>query len=179
MGSTTFYLILCFTNPARKVVRITSDLVNLFNILFEYHKFIDIFNKVKVETLAFHLLYNLQIKLANEKKLSIWTTYSPSIAEQKVFKEFIWENLNMGFIWPTFSPYRIPVLFVKKKDSSLYLCIDFQELNHIIWKDKYPLSLISNLLDLSQKAYIYTKIDLQYAYYLVRVIEGNEWKTAF
>ena len=71
MGSTTFYLILCFTNPARKVVRITSDLVNLFNILFEYHKFIDIFNKVKVETLAFHLLYNLQIKLANEKKLSI------------------------------------------------------------------------------------------------------------
>jgi len=68
------------------------------------------------------------------------------------------------------------VLFVKKKDSSLHLCVDFQELNHIMWKNRYLLPLISNLLDSPRKAYIYTKINLYHIYHLVQITEGNEWK---
>ena len=65
--STTFYLILYSTNFTRRAARIMNDLVNLSAISTEYHKFVDIFNKVKAETLALHHLYNLQIKLEDEK----------------------------------------------------------------------------------------------------------------
>jgi len=58
------------------------------------------------------------------------------------------------------SPHGVPVLFVKKKDGSLQLCVDFRGLNRIMKKDQYPLPLISNLLDSPRKARIYTKIDL-------------------
>jgi len=57
-------------------------------------------------------------------------------------------------------PHRALVLFIKKKDGSLRLCIDFHGLNKITKKDQYPLSLISDLLDSPRKAHIYTKIDL-------------------
>ena len=71
------------------------------------------------------------------------------------------------------------VLFVKKKDGSLCLCVDFYSFNHITKKNCYPLSLISNLLNSSCKVQIYTKTDFCHAYYLVGIINGDEWKTAF
>jgi len=71
------------------------------------------------------------------------------------------------------------VLFVKKKDGSLRLCVDFQGLNKITKKDHYPLPLISDLLDSPSHAKIYSKINLQHAYHLVQIALGNEWKTAF
>ena len=77
------------------------------------------------------------------------------------------------------SPYGAPVLFVKKKDGSLRLCVDFRSLNKITKKNRYPLPLISDLLDSPHKARIYTKIDLQHAYHLVCIAEEDEWKTAF
>jgi len=80
--------------------------------------------------------------------------------EQKALKEFIDKNLTNGFIHSTSSPHGAPFLFVKKKDSSLWLCVDFRGLNKIMKKDRYPLPLISDLLDSSRKAHIYTKIDL-------------------
>jgi len=58
-GSITFYLTLHSTNFTRKVVKITSDLVNLSAVLSEYHEYADIFSKAKAETLAFYYLYNL------------------------------------------------------------------------------------------------------------------------
>jgi len=99
--------------------------------------------------------------------------------EQEALKEFIKENLNTGFIQPTLSPHGALVLFVKKKDGSLRLCVDFHSLNHISKKDRYPLPLIFNLLDSPHKARVYSKIDLCYAYHLVRIANGDEWKTAF
>jgi len=77
------------------------------------------------------------------------------------------------------SPHGALVLFVKKKDGSLRLCIDFCGLNKITKKDRYPLPLISDLLDSPCKACIYTKIDLQHVYHLVCIAKGDEWKTAF
>ena len=85
----------------------------------------------------------------------------------------------MGFIQPTLSLHSTLVLFIKKKDGSLYLCIKFCGLNYISKKDYYLLLLISNLLNLLCKAQIYTKIDLHHIYYLVCITNGDEWKTAF
>ena len=114
------------------------------------------------------------------RKCSIfcWPYILFSASEQEAFKEFIEENLNMGFIWPTLSLYGTPVLFIKK-DSSLYLCINFCGLNHISKKDHYPLLLISNLLDSSCKAWVYSKINLCHTYHLVCIANSDEWKTAF
>jgi len=100
-------------------------------------------------------------------------------SEQEALKEFIEENLNMGFIQPTSSLYGALVLFVKKKDGSLCLCVDFRSLNHIFKKDHYPLPLISDLLDLPCKAQVYSKIDLCHAYHLVHIANSDKWKTAF
>ena len=71
------------------------------------------------------------------------------------------------------------VLFVKKKDGSLYLCVNFHSLNHISKKYRYPLLLISDLLDLPRKAWVYSRINLCHAYHLVCIANGDEWKTAF
>ena len=71
------------------------------------------------------------------------------------------------------------MLFACKKDGSLCLCIDFRGLNQISKKDRYPLPFISDLLSTAGKACLYTTIDLRNAYYLVRIAEGDEWKTAF
>ena len=87
--------------------------------------------------------------------------------------------MSIGFIRPSSSPHGAPVLFVRKKDGSLRLCVDYRGLNKITKKDRYPLPLISDLLQTAGKARVYTTIDLRHAYHLVRITEGDEWKTAF
>jgi len=105
--------------------------------------------------------------------------YSLSPVELETLRGFINENLRFGFIRPTSSSHAAPVLFVKKKVGSLQLCADYRGLNKISKKDQYPLPLISDLLNSLSQAKVYTKIDLQHAYHLVRIAKGDEWKTAF
>jgi len=101
------------------------------------------------------------------------------VSEQEALKEFIEGNLKTSFIQPTLSPHSTLVLFVKKKDGSLCLYINFCGLNHISKKDCYPLPLISDLLDSPRKAWIYSKINLCHAHHLICITNGDEWKTAF
>jgi len=137
-----------------------SKKINLSSIPKEYYEYADIFSKSKAETLAPHCPYNIQIDLEKDSHPLVETIYSLSKFEQEALKEFIDENLTNRFICLTFSPHGAPVLFIKKKDGSLRLCVDFRRLNRIMKKNRYPLSLISNLLDSPYKARIYTKIDL-------------------
>ena len=80
----------------------------------------------------------------------------------------------MGFIQPILSLHSTPVLFIKKKDGSLRLCVNFHGLNHIFKKNRYSLLLIFNLLDSSHKAWVYSKMDLYYAYHLVCIANSDE-----
>ncbi|KIN99069.1 hypothetical protein M404DRAFT_30863 [Pisolithus tinctorius Marx 270] len=134
--------------------------------------------KAKALTLLPHWEYDLKIELEEGTTLPLGTIYLLSPVELQALQTFINENLTTSFIWPTSSPYAAPVLFIKKKDSSLQLCIDFHSLNKITKKDCYPLLLISDLLDSPSQTKIYTKIDLWHAYHLVWIAPGNEWKTA-
>src|SRR5690349_1843571 len=70
-------------------------------------------------------------------------------------------------------------MFAQKKDKSLRLCVDYRRLNDITIKNRYPLPLISSLLQQASVGVIFSKIDLRGAYNLVRIQEGHEWKTAF
>jgi len=176
-GSKTFSLQFRSTIQAKSTT--IFEEIDLSTILEEYHEYTDVFSKSKAETLTPHRPYDLRIDLEEDSHPPVGTIYSLSKFEQKTLKEFINKNLTNGFIHSTSSPHGAPVLFVKKKDGSLRLCVDFCELNKITKKDRYPLPLISNLLDSPHKAHIYTKIDLQHVYHLVCIAEGDEWKTAF
>ncbi|KAJ1037218.1 hypothetical protein NDA10_005943 [Ustilago hordei] len=99
--------------------------------------------------------------------------------EMSELRRYLDENLEKGFIRPSKSPARSPVLFVPKKDGGLRLCVDYRGLNEITVKNRAPLPLIEEQLFLLRKARIYTKLDLRAAYNLIQIAKGDEWKTAF
>ncbi|GJY03444.1 hypothetical protein Tco_0369384 [Tanacetum coccineum] len=89
------------------------------------------------------------------------------------------ELSNKGFIRPSSSPWGGPVLFVKKKDGSFRMCIDYRELNQLIVKNRYPLPRIDNLFDQLQGSSVYLKIDLRSGYHQLRVCDEDIPKMAF
>lgn len=94
-------------------------------------------------------------------------------------EHYIQESLAVGIIRPSSSPVAAGFFFVGKKDGSLRPCIDYRGLNEITVKNKYPLPLINSVFETLQEATVFTKLDLRNAYHLVRIREGDEWKTAF
>ena len=178
LGSSNFELCLHSLDIQANSAKFT-EAPNLSNVSSEYHEFTNVFSKTKAKVLAPYCPYNLKINLEEGTQPLVCPIYSLSASEQDALKEFIKENLNTGFIWPTSSLHSTLVLFIKKKDDSLYLCVDFHSLNCIFKKNCYLLLLISNLLDLPYKAWVYSKIDLCYAYHLVHIADSDEWKTAF
>ncbi|GJY02324.1 putative nucleotidyltransferase, ribonuclease H [Tanacetum coccineum] len=89
------------------------------------------------------------------------------------------ELQDKGFIQPSSSPWGALVLFVKKKDGSFRMCIDYRELNKLTVKNRYPLPRIDDLFDQLQGSQFFSKIDLRSGYHQLRVHEGDIPKTAF
>ena len=87
--------------------------------------------------------------------------------------------LAKGLIRPSRSPCGAPIIFARKKDGSLRLCVDYRRLNEITVRNVYPLPLIHEMLDRLAGAQWFTTLDLKDAYWLLRIKEGDEWKTAF
>lgn len=87
--------------------------------------------------------------------------------------------MDSGFIRPSSSPASSPIFFVPKREGGLQACIDYRAINRITRNNRYPLPLIPVLLDQLKNANVFTKLYLRGAYHLVRVRQGEEWKTAF
>ena len=87
--------------------------------------------------------------------------------------------MDKGFIRPSTSPWGAPVLFAKKKDKTLRMCIDYGQLNRVTIKNRYPLPRIDELFDQLRGARVYSKIDLRTGYHHLRVRETDIPKTAF
>ena len=105
--------------------------------------------------------------------------YRMAPMELKELKIQLQELLDKGFIRPSVSPWGAPVLFVKKKDGSMRLYIDYRELNKVTVRNKYPLPRIDDLFDQLQGACVFSKIDLQSGYHKLRVRSEDVPKTAF
>ncbi|SNX86557.1 uncharacterized protein MEPE_05266 [Melanopsichium pennsylvanicum] len=120
-----------------------------------YYPLKDVFDEVKADKLPPHTKHDLHIELLPSS--------TPPQGIHSALKE----------------PGRSPVLFVPKKDGGLRLCVDYRGLNEVTVKNRAPLPLIEEQLFLLRKAKIYTKLDLKAAYNLVRIANGDKWKTAF
>ncbi|KAL0553911.1 hypothetical protein IC582_007815 [Cucumis melo] len=105
--------------------------------------------------------------------------YRMAPAELKELKVQLQDLLDKGFIRPSVSPWGAPVLFVKKKDGSMRLCIDYRELNKVTVKNRYPLPRIDDLFDQLQGATVFSKIDLRSGYHQLRIKDEDIPKTAF
>ncbi|GJR50700.1 putative reverse transcriptase domain-containing protein [Tanacetum coccineum] len=105
--------------------------------------------------------------------------YRLAPSKMKELAEQLQELTDKGFIRPSSSPWGAPVLFVKKKDGSFRMCIDYKELNKLTVKNRYPLPRIDDLFDQLQGSSIYSKIDLRSGYHQLRVREEDIPKTAF
>jgi hypothetical protein len=99
--------------------------------------------------------------------------------ELNELKTQLQELLDKGFIRPSNSPWGAPVLFVRKKDGTHRLCIDYRQLNKITVKNKYPLPRIDDLFDQLKGAKAFSKINLRSGYYQMKIKEADVVKTAF
>ena len=105
--------------------------------------------------------------------------YRMAPTELKELKSQLQELLDKGFIRPSVSPWGAPVLFVKKKDDTLRMCIDYRQINKVTVKNKYPLLRIEDIFHQLKGAGVFSKIDLRSGYYQLRVKDVDVLKTAF
>nr|GFB20779.1 putative reverse transcriptase domain-containing protein [Tanacetum cinerariifolium] len=105
--------------------------------------------------------------------------FPEDLSEMKELAEQLQELSDKGFIRPSSSPWGASVLFVKKKDGSFRMCIDYRELTKLTVKNRYPLPRIDDLFDQLQGSSVYSKIDLRSGYHQLRVREEDIPKTAF
>jgi RNase H-like domain found in reverse transcriptase/Reverse transcriptase (RNA-dependent DNA polymerase)/Integrase zinc binding domain/Chromo (CHRromatin Organisation MOdifier) domain len=143
------------------------------------HEFQDIFAKESFDALPERKQWDHAIELVPDPKLANCKVYPMSVSEQDELDRFIAENLKSGRIRQSKSPMASPCFFIKKKDGSLRLIQDYRTLNSITVKNRYPLPLISELVNKLRKAKYFTKLDVRWGYNNVRIKHGDEWKAAF
>lgn len=107
------------------------------------------------------------------------TPYRMTAPELQELQIQLKELLDVGHIRPSVSPWSAPVIFVKKKDGSLRLCVDYRDLNRATVKNRYPMPRIDDLFDQMKGATIFSKIDLRSGYHQLRISESDVSKTAF
>ncbi|XP_015941749.1 uncharacterized protein LOC107467224 [Arachis duranensis] len=118
-----------------------------------------------------------KIELETGAKLPASTPYRMAPPELEELKKQLKDLLDVGFIRPSKAPYGAPVLFQKKHDGSLRLCIDYRALNKVTIKNKYPIPLIADLFDQLGRAKWFSKLYLRSGYHQVRIADGDEPKT--
>ncbi len=145
----------------------------------EYHDLRAVFSWSQPTSLPPHRPYDCSIDLVPGSVPPRGRLYSLSAPEREALERYLADSLAAGTIVPSTSPAGAGFFFVKKKDGSLRPCIDYRGLNEMTIKNRYPLPLMSSAFEILQGAKIFTKLDLRNAYHLVRIKEGDEWKTAF
>ncbi|GKD79412.1 hypothetical protein Tco_1342033, partial [Tanacetum coccineum] len=120
-----------------------------------------------------------QIDLVSSAAPIVRAPYRLAPSELQELSTQLEELSDKGFIRPSSSPWEAQVLFVKKKDGSFWMCINYRELNKLTVKNRYPLPRIDDLFDQLQGSRVYSKIDLRYVYHQLRVRDEDILKTSF
>ena len=114
----------------------------------QYYDFKDVFSKAASDKLPPHRPDDLKIELEEGKAhdLKFSPLYQYTSEELRVMKQYLVENLSKGFIEQSQCPFAAPILFARKADGSLRLCVDYRKLNAVTKKDKYPIPLLDETL---------------------------------
>jgi len=146
----------------------------------EYLKeFNSVFSKESFDALPESKKWDHAVKLIPGEKASNCKVSPLAPTEQKELDQFLKENLETGQIHPYKSPMASLVFFIKKKDGTLWVVQDYWALNAMTVKNKYPLPLISKLINKLRGAKYFTKLDVLWGFNNVQMKEGDEWKAAF
>jgi hypothetical protein len=146
----------------------------------KWHPYAELFRNKEVEVLAPHRPeHDIKLELEEGKSPPFGPIYSLSRIEREALRTYIDDSLRRGFIRPSTSSAASPILFAKKSNGSLRLCVDYRGLNAITKPNRYPLPLVNDLLDSIRGSTVFSKLDLKSAFNLLRVTKGDEWKTAF
>lgn len=159
----------------------SSDDDDLLSTIPEkYHDYASVFSPIEAETLPPHRpSVDMAIEIEDGKSPPFGPMYHLSQQEREVLFDYIESNLKKGFIRRSTSSAGAPILFVKKKTGELRLCVDYRGLNSITKKNRYPIPLVDDLLDSVRGCTVFTVLDLKNAFNLIRIRDGDEWKTAF
>ena len=169
-GETT-YLAAMIEVKQDKFVEVPDVVVGLLE------EFVDVMPPELPKTLLPRRAVNHKIELVPGSKLLSKALYRMSLIELAEMRKQLTELLDAGCIQPSKALYGAPVLFQKKEDGSLCMCVDYRALNKLTMKNKYPIPLIQDLFDRLCKATHFTKLDLRSGYWQVRTAEGDEPKT--
>ena len=146
----------------------------------EFRQFMGIMSKEAADVLPEHRQYNCKIDLKEGSTLPWGPIYPLSETELQALREWLKEMERTGKIQRSTSPAGSPILFVPKPNGrGLRLCVDYRGLNKITIPNRYPLPLMQELQDCVQGAQWLTKLDLKNGFNLIRIRQGDEWKTAF
>ncbi|KAK3548098.1 hypothetical protein QTP70_004725 [Hemibagrus guttatus] len=144
-----------------------------------YKDFQEVFSRERAARLTVHRAWDCTIDLLPNTSPPKGRVYPLSLPEARAMEEYIEEALAVGHIRPSTSPAAVGFFFVGKKVGGLHPCIDYRGLSAITVRYPYPLPLVPVALEQLRGARFFTKLDLRSAYNLVRIREGDEWKTAF
>lgn len=185
-GSITGWSPLCHAKCLRSAQPAPADgncslqaISDLSDVPKEYMDLQEVFSKSRASSLPPHRPYDCAITLRPGTSPPRGRLYSLSSPETKAMESYITTSLAAGLIRPSSSPAGAGFFFVEKKEGTLRPCVDYRGLNDITVKNRYPLPLVSSAFELLQGAVVFSKLDLRNAYHLVRIKEGDEWKTAF
>ncbi|RJE17540.1 to reverse transcriptase, partial [Aspergillus sclerotialis] len=153
--------------------------VNQDGLPTEFQDFRDVFSSTQAATIPPCRATDHAITLIDGESPPWGPIYPLSQKELATLRQYLDEFIAAGRIRPSKSPAGAPIIFVPKKDGGLRLCVDYRGLNKITVKNRYPLPLISEILDRLSGSKFFTKIDLKDAYYRIRIREEDQWKTAF
>jgi hypothetical protein len=146
----------------------------------EYAKYQKLFQeKKRLQNLSKHQSWNYEIFLEKEQTLKFMLTYR--LIEQQLMKlqKYLNKNLEKDYIWLSTSSAEYSILFISKKNEKLRLCVNYRQLNNIIKKNQYSLSLIEKIQNRFQRIKWFISLDVQDAYYRIQMKKNKKWKTAF
>jgi hypothetical protein len=143
------------------------------------HTYANVLSETAFDSLPERRKWDHAIELEREPSPGFCKVYPMTLTEQTEMDAFLEEALATGRIRQPKSPLGAPVFFIKNKDGKLRFVQDYQALNAITRKNRYPLPLINDLIHRLKDARYFTKLDVCWGYNNVRICEGNEWKATF
>ena len=141
-------------------------------IFFKYVEYNDVFFKEKAHELSQHEFHDHAIE--TEENILFESIYNLSMTKLNALREYLNEQLIKNYIVSSKSSIDASILFVKKKDDDLRLCVDYRDLNAVTIKNRYSLSLIQELIEVLIEAIVFIKFDIRNAFNSIRIKVDDE-----